>query len=76
MQYLSDAYAILFDWYRYTYIAPKESTVRKLQSTDDKDRSILHMPYTDLDGAFTCIGDIFNDRINVGRKNHLPFERL
>ena len=55
---LSDAYATLFDWYNFTYVHPKETSVRKLKTNDEKTRSILEMPYRDLDGAFDRIGDI------------------
>ena len=73
---LSDAYATLFDWYNFTYVHPKETSVRKLKTNDEKTRSILEMPYRDLDGAFDRIGDIFDHEINPGRKNHLVFVKL
>ncbi len=71
-QDLGEAYAILFEHYRFAYCRPGESGPRTLPSLDPEDRSILHAPYRACHGeTFQTIGEIFDDRTNPGRKK--PF---
>ena len=69
---LGDAYAILFEQYRYTYRAPGEPAPRPHPTADPLDRSILTAPYRAADGEpFSTVGDLFSERTNPGRKR--PF---
>jgi len=69
---LADAYRILYEHYRYTYVVPGESGPRDFATTDSSDRSIGDTPIApeDADGLAT-IGELFDDATNPGRKR--PF---
>lgn len=69
---LADAYRILYEHYRYTYVVPGESGPRAFASSDPRDRSIGDTPIAadDADGLKT-IGELFDDVTNPGRKR--PF---
>ncbi len=69
---LGDAYAILFDYYRFSYRKKGEKSVRKFPTKDPKDRSILEAPYHPQHGeSFKTVGEIFSSKTNPGRKK--PF---
>ena len=69
---LGQAYAILFDYYRFSYRKANEPLPRKNTETSDPiDRSILTHPYKSESESFKVIGDIFNSKTNPGRKK--PF---
>ena len=69
---LGEAYAILFDHYRFAYCRPGEPGPRTLPTLDPEDRSILDAPYHASHGeTFATVGEIFDDRTNPGRKK--PF---
>ena len=69
---LADAYRILYEHYRYTYVVPGESRPREFATTDPRDRSIGDTPIgaEDAEGLST-IGELFDDATNPGRKR--PF---
>jgi acetyl/propionyl-CoA carboxylase alpha subunit/acetyl-CoA carboxylase carboxyltransferase component len=69
---LADAYRILYDHYRYTYVVPGETRPRTFSTSDDSRRSIGATPIAgeDSDGL-TTVGEIFDDETNPGRKR--PF---
>lgn len=70
-QDLGQAYALLMEHYRFSYVAPTERWPRKHESEDAQDRSILQMPYTPVgDEPFKRIGEIFDEN-NAERKK--PF---
>jgi len=69
---LGDAYRILYEHYRYTYVVPGEAGPREFATSDPRDRSIGDTPIEadDADGLAT-IGELFDDQTNPGRKR--PF---
>jgi len=69
---LADAYRILYEHYRYTYVVPGEVGPRPGETQDVRDRSIGDFPIaeSDADGLAT-VGEIFDDETNPGRKR--PF---
>lgn len=69
---LGEAYQILFEHYRFSYTQPGEAQPRRFPSTDPIERSILDAPYQSTGTSdFQTIGEIFDERINPGRKK--PF---
>ncbi|MBW1882751.1 MAG: hypothetical protein JRJ58_04440, partial [Deltaproteobacteria bacterium] len=69
---LADAYRILDQHYRYTYVVPGESGPRPFPTRDDRVRPIGDTPISgdDAEGLAT-VGEIFDDETNPGRKR--PF---
>jgi acetyl-CoA carboxylase carboxyltransferase component len=67
---LGDAYRILFEHYRYTYRRRSDRRIAPFTTRDPSDRSIMNAPYQGAEG-FSCIGEIFSDATNPGRKR--PF---
>jgi acetyl-CoA carboxylase carboxyltransferase component len=69
---LADAYRILYEHYRYTYVVPGEPGPRVFASTDGRERPIgeTRLSADDADGLAT-IGELFDDATNPGRKR--PF---
>lgn len=57
---------ILFRHYDHTYVMPGERFPRRAATTDAMERDVREYPHTG-DG-FSCIGDIFSDDSNPGRK--------
>lgn len=69
---LADAYRILYDHYRYTYVVPGETRPRCLATTDDPNRSIEETPIAAAEGdGLATVGEIFDAETNPGRKR--PF---
>jgi len=69
---LGDAYRILYDYYRYSYVVPGEAVPRHLTSSDPRERSIIGYLYPAEEGHdFKTVGEIFDDATNPGRKK--PF---
>jgi acetyl/propionyl-CoA carboxylase alpha subunit/acetyl-CoA carboxylase carboxyltransferase component len=71
---LAEAYRILYEHYRYSYVVPGEKRPRRLSSADPLDRNVLESPYSG-DG-FALIGDIFSDATNPGRKKAFAMRTL
>jgi acetyl/propionyl-CoA carboxylase alpha subunit/acetyl-CoA carboxylase carboxyltransferase component len=70
---IADAYKILFDHYRYTYVPAGEVFPPKTATEDKPDRDISQVPYKDFLGqGFATIGDIFSFEKNPERKK--PFD--
>ncbi len=67
---LADAYRILYEHYRYSYVMPGEATPRAHETTDPDARDACEEPAEPGDG-FATIGEIFSDESNPGRKR--PF---
>ncbi|MBW2423258.1 MAG: ATP-grasp domain-containing protein [Deltaproteobacteria bacterium] len=69
---LADAYRILYEHYRYSYVVPGESGPRRFASADPDARSIgeTAIGAEDAEGLAT-VGEIFDDETNPGRKR--PF---
>jgi acetyl-CoA carboxylase carboxyltransferase component len=68
---IGDACRILLQHYDHTYIAPGESFPRRAITADPIDRNVQLYPHGDQNG-FSCVGDIFSDETNPGRKK--PFD--
>ncbi|MGA1826053.1 MAG: carboxyl transferase domain-containing protein, partial [bacterium] len=70
---LSEAYAVLFHHYHFTYVEPGKIFPRRLTTRDNLDRDITFSPYVDrLQQGFNCVRDIFSKERNPERKK--PFE--
>ncbi len=70
---IAEAYAVLFQHYRVSYVIPGEDFPRIMESTDSEGRDVTSTAYTDsLGQGFTTIGDIFSLDNNPDRKK--PFD--
>ena len=67
---LADAFRILYEHYRYTYVAPGEDGPRRFATRDPDDRAVGEEA---IGGSseFATVGEIFSDESNPGRKR--PF---
>ncbi|HEX2484413.1 MAG TPA: carboxyl transferase domain-containing protein, partial [Myxococcota bacterium] len=68
---LADAYRILYEHYRTSYVVPGESRPRDAETSDPLERSIADHPCGEDGGDFRSVGEIFDDASNPGRKK--PF---
>ena len=66
---IRDAYRILFEHYRFTYVVPGERTPRSQPTRDPDTRDPGSTPIEG--GDFARVGEIFDDATNPGRKR--PF---
>lgn len=70
---IADAFKLLFDHYRYTYVPAGETFPPKTETEDTPNRDISTVPYKDFLGqGFATIGDIFSFEKNPERKK--PFD--
>jgi len=70
---LADAYRILYEHYRYTYVVPGEAGPRRFETRDPAQRSVREFPCGPGEGeGFATVGEIFDDRTNPGRKRPFP----
>ncbi|MEZ4332320.1 MAG: carboxyl transferase domain-containing protein [Myxococcota bacterium] len=69
---LAEAYRILYEHYRYSYVVPGEQGPRSHSTRDERQRSIAASPLAagDADGL-ASVGELFDDETNPGRKR--PF---
>jgi acetyl/propionyl-CoA carboxylase alpha subunit/acetyl-CoA carboxylase carboxyltransferase component len=68
---LSAACQILMRHYDHTYVIPGERFPRRAQTSDPATRDVRDFPYSSTrpeDSDLNCIGDLFSDEKNVGRK--------
>jgi len=68
---LSAACQILMRHYDHTYVMPGERFPRRAQTSDPVTRDIRDFPYVSTrpeESDLTCIGDLFSDEKNAGRK--------
>ncbi len=70
-QDLKEACRLLFRYYAQTYIAPGETKVRPRPTADPVDRDLTACPFP-VGSELSCIGDIWDDTRNPGRKK--PFD--
>jgi len=70
-QDLADAFRILYEHYRYTYVVPGEAAPRRLPTTDPAERDVTATPCLDPSPGFSRVGEIFDDATNPGR--NAPF---
>jgi len=70
-QDLKEACRLLFRYYEQTYVAPGETKVRPRPSSDPADRDVCSSRFP-VGSELACIGDIWDDAKNPGRKK--PFD--
>ena len=70
---IADAYRILYEHYRYTYVVPGEGGPRRHPTADAEDRRVLDHP---CQGEFESVGEIFDDVANPGRKRPFPMRAV
>ncbi|MET0152115.1 MAG: biotin carboxylase N-terminal domain-containing protein [Candidatus Binatia bacterium] len=74
---LADAYAILHEHYRYTYVVPGEAGPRLHHTSDPATRSLGDFPcVTEPDHDFRAVGEIFDARANPGRRRPFSMRAL
>jgi acetyl-CoA carboxylase carboxyltransferase component/pyruvate/2-oxoglutarate dehydrogenase complex dihydrolipoamide acyltransferase (E2) component len=74
---LAEAYAILYQHYRYSYVVPGESAPRALASKDPRERSVSEFTTRRADGHdFDRIGEIFDAESNAERKRPFAMRAL
>ncbi|TDJ18196.1 MAG: hypothetical protein E2O69_07380, partial [Deltaproteobacteria bacterium] len=76
---LGDAFRILYDHYRFTYVVPGESGPRVHPTKDPADRSIADIACPAENGngdGFKTVGEIFDAETNPGRKRPFPMRAV
>ncbi len=76
---LGDAFRILYEHYRFTYVVPGESGPRLHPTKDPTERSIADIACAAENGngdAFKSVGEIFDDETNPGRKRPFPMRAV
>jgi acetyl-CoA carboxylase carboxyltransferase component len=72
---LADAYRILYEHYRYTYVVPGEPGPRRQDASDPADRAFGDDPCAPGSG-FASVSEIFDARTNPGRKRPFPMRSV
>ena len=76
-QDLSDAWRILYEHYRYTYVVPGENGPRPMPVADPAERSVADAPVeASAAGDFSSVGEIFDAATNPGRKRPFSMRSL
>jgi acetyl/propionyl-CoA carboxylase alpha subunit/acetyl-CoA carboxylase carboxyltransferase component len=74
---LADAYRILYDHYRFTFVPPGESGPRLFATSDPDTRSIVEFPCEPEEGHdFRTLGEIFDLDTNFDRKRPFSMRAL
>jgi acetyl-CoA carboxylase carboxyltransferase component len=74
---VGEAWRILYQHYRYSYVVPGEAGPRRLPSADPPARSICDEPYPAAAGdGFATIGELFDPRANPERKRPFAMRAL
>ncbi|MCG8590500.1 MAG: ATP-grasp domain-containing protein [Proteobacteria bacterium] len=74
---LAEAYRLLYEHYRYTYVVPGETGPRRSECVDPFDRDIGQVTVEGEETFdFTRVGDIFDDGENPGRKRPFPMRAV
>ena len=69
---LAEAYRLLYDYYRYSYVVPGEPGPRLFATNDPSSRNVCESALASEDSFdFATVGEIFDDSTNPGRKR--PF---
>jgi acetyl-CoA carboxylase carboxyltransferase component len=69
---IADACHVLLGYYEHTYVAPGERFPRRALTSDPVDRDIGSAPHRAPGSDLACVGDLFSDATNPGRKK--PFD--
>jgi acetyl-CoA carboxylase carboxyltransferase component len=74
---LAEAYALLYEHYRYSYVVPGEPGPRRLLTRDPDARPIEDQPLEiEAEGDFETVGQIFAPEHNAERKRPFPMRSL
>ncbi len=74
---VAEAYRLLFQHYRYTYVAPGERRPARYATLDRDDRDVGAAAYDDkLGQGFATVGDIFSSELNPERKKPFDMRQL
>jgi acetyl-CoA carboxylase carboxyltransferase component len=74
---LGEAFRILHQHHRYTYVVPGEAGPRPSVSSDAVDRDVCASPCLPEDGGdFASVGEIFDEASNPDRKRPFPMRAL
>ncbi len=74
---LAEAYALLYEHYRYSYVVPGEPGARPLSTTDPDNRDIGdELVEGEGESDFAQVGEIFDARHNAERKRPFPMRSL
>jgi acetyl-CoA carboxylase carboxyltransferase component len=73
---LAEAYALLYDHYRYTYVVPGEPGPRRLPTSDPDARSVADVAIEGEESDFARVGEIFDAEHNAERKRPFPMRAL
>ncbi len=65
---LAGACRVLLSYYEHTYVEPGERFPRRAATSDPSDRDVGPADYDDPGSGLRCVGDIFSDATNPGRK--------
>jgi len=65
---IDEACHILFRHYDHTYVMPGERVPRRAVTNDPVERDVQRHSHPTGPEGFSCVGDIFSDRTNSGRK--------
>ncbi|HET8953227.1 MAG TPA: carboxyl transferase domain-containing protein [Solirubrobacteraceae bacterium] len=63
---------LLLDYYEHTYVAPGERFPRRARTSDPAERDIASAPHRAPGSDLACVGEVFSDAGNPGRKK--PFD--
>ena len=72
---LADAYALLYEHYRYTYVVPGEPGPRRLPTSDAETRDVGEVQI-EGESDFARVGEIFDAEHNAERKRPFPMRAL
>jgi len=73
---LADAYRVLYEHYRFSYVEPGEAGPRPFPTRDLLARSICDSPCQEKEDGFQTVGEIFDDASNPGRKRPFPMRAV
>ncbi len=74
---LADAFWVLYEHYRYTYVVPGELGPRRQPSRDPVDRDLTaSVTRPEPDHEFDTLGEIFDDATNPGRRRPFSMRAL
>jgi acetyl-CoA carboxylase carboxyltransferase component len=74
---LAEAYALLYEFYRYSYVVPGETAPRPLATSDPDGRDVGDDPVeAEGESEFTRVGEIFSAEHNAERKRPFPMRSL
>lgn len=65
---INEACKILMRHYEHTYVGPGERFPRRAETSDPVERDVQLYPHSGGPESFSCVGDIFSDATNPGRK--------